>query len=183
MRLVSWPVKALCLLLVPSSAHAVDTLDGFPVDASAPVGDGPYSTHVPAWQNTGVFLNVDDAFSLEAQGTAFESPASPGRTPNGDGGGCGTCLAPVPGSRYALVGKIGEELGDEFVVGSSFSGVAQQSGMLYLGFNDSNYFDNSGSFIVNSVPEPPSTWLPIGAMMALSALHTQRRRRSQGPTG
>lgn len=123
----------------------------------APVGDGPYTTHVAVWRGTGLFLDIGAVFSLVASGIAAESPVSAaagGRTPDGDGGDCDICIAPtsvLPASRYAPVGKIGTGLGDEFFVGSSFSGTAQQSGFLFLAFNDSNYFDNSGFFTANTV--------------------------------
>ena len=101
--------------------------------------------------------------------------AGGGRTPDGDGGACGGCIADIPNSRYALVGKIGTDLGDEFFVGSSFLGAANDAGLLYLGFNDNNYNDNMGFFTVSTAQVPePSTALLLG--LGLLGLATQRRR-------
>jgi len=88
--------------------------------------------------------------------------AGGGRTPDGDFGSCGGCVADIPASRYALVGKIGTDLGDEFFVGSDFSGVANDTGILYLSFNDNHFADNLGSWTVSTtavIPEPSSTVL------------------------
>jgi hypothetical protein len=161
-------LSSLVFLFFASSASAViipaDALVDFQVDAYAPVGNGPYSTHVAAWKDTGLFLNAGDIFALTATGIAAESQAGMdggGRTPDGGGGACGGCIADIPSSIYALVGKIGTDLGDEFVVGSSFLGVANDTGLLYLGFNDNYYFDNLGSFTVSTtaVPEPATAFL------------------------
>ncbi len=178
-------VSFVVVLLLTSGASAsvipADALIDFQVDALAPVGDGPYSTHVVAWRNTGLFLNSGDVFALEATGIAAESPAGMaggGRTPDGDGESCGGCLADIPNSRYALVGKIGTDLGDEFLVGSSFLGAANDTGVLYLAFNDSNYNDNLGFFTVGtaSVPEPATALLlSLGLLAALAF----RRRRAR----
>jgi len=165
--------SALSLIVVvflasgaPATIIPADALVDFVVDAWAPVGNGPYTTHVAAWKNTGLFLNAGDEFALIASGIAAESPAGMaggGRTPDGDGGTCGGCIADIPNSRYALVGKIDTDLGDEFVVGSEFHGFANDSGVLYLGFNDTHYFDNLGFFTVSTAPVPePSTILLFG---------------------
>ena len=180
------------LVLVESSAGATtisaDALIDFQVDAYADVGDGAYTTHVSAWKDTGLFLNAGDQFALIAVGIAAESPAGMaggGRTPDGDGAPCSpSCLADVPNSRYALVGKIGTDLGDEFLVGSDFSGIANDTGVLYLGFNDTYYFDNLGFFTVSTAPVPePSTalLLSIGlsylAIKRTQQIRTRTRRR------
>ena len=178
-----------CLLffvVLASSASATvipaDALIDFQVDALAPVGNGPYSTHVAAWRNTGLFLSLGDIFALTATGIAAESPAGMaggGRTPDGDGGACGGCIADIPNSRYALVGKIGTDLGDEFFVGSSFLDVANDTGLLYLGFNDNNYNDNLGFFTVSTAPVPePSTALLLSMGLLGLGLHAGRKRSS-----
>ena len=173
------------LLLLTSNASATviaaDALVNFQMDAFAPVGNGPYSTHVAAWKNTGLFLNEGDTFALTATGIAAESPAGMaggGRTPDGGGGPCGGCIADIPNSVYALVGKIGTDLGDEFVVGSSFMGVANDTGFLYLGFNDNHYWDNLGFFTVSTaqVPEPDTALLLALGLIGLRVFASRKSR-------
>jgi hypothetical protein len=182
---------AALFFTVGSSAGAAtipaDALINFQVDAYANVGNGPYSTHVSAWKNTGLFLNAGDQFALEAVGAWRASPAGHGApygTPEGNVGPdgdrdvvFGNVIAPyVPESRYALVGKIGTDLGDEFLVGSTFSGTANDTGFLYLGFNDTYYFDNSGSVLVSTAPVPePSTALLLS--LGLCCLAIKRAQR------
>jgi len=166
-------------LAVQSAATTIpaDALLAFQVDAWADLGDGPYTTHVVAWHNTGLFLNEGDLFALTASGIAAPSPAgmaAGGFTPDGrgDDASCGpACLAPnLPASIYALVGKIGTDLGDEFLVGSSFSGAANDTGFLYLGFNDTSYRDNLGFFTVSTtaVPEPSTIALLFSGLIGLA---------------
>lgn len=169
------------LLFVVQSASATsipaDALVDFRVDALADLGDGPYTTHVVAWRKTGLFLNQGDLFALTATGIAAESPAGMaggGRTPDGRGDQASSSdhfLAPnIPASIYALVGKIGTDLGDEFLVGSSFFGAANDTGFLYLGFNDTSYRDNLGFFTVSTtaVPEPSTVALLFTGLIGLA---------------
>jgi len=170
-------VSMSVFLLLASSASATiipaDALVDFQVDAYAPVGNGPYSTHVAAWKNTGLFLNAGDIFALEADGTIWVAPPftpERGEGPDSRGPGiCTACVAEIPDSTAALVGKTGEDLGDEFVVGSSYSGQANDTGYLYLALNDNHYSDNSGFFTVNTaaVPEPSTGLLLAFGLMGL----------------
>jgi len=179
---------SLGFVLLASRASAIiipaDALVNFQVNAYAPVGNGPYTTHVAAWMDTGLFLNTGDHFALEATGAWRASPAGHGApygTPEGNVGPDGQrdvvgpdALANLPMSSYALVGKIGQDLGDEFLVGSSFSGVANDTGVLYLAFNDTYYFDNSGFVLVSTAPVPePSTALLLG--LGLAGLTARQR--------
>jgi hypothetical protein len=104
-------ISFLFVLFFTSGASAdiipADALIDFQVDAWADLGDGPYTTHVVAWKDTGLFLNEGDSFALTATGIAAESPAGMaggGRTPDGreDGAACGPwCIAPnLPASMY-----------------------------------------------------------------------------------
>jgi hypothetical protein len=183
-------MKALaCSLAFPifasTAAAAIipaDALTDFRVDAWADLGDGPYATHVVAWHSTGLFLNQGDLFALVASGIAAPSPAGMaegGFGPDGRGDAASSgpnALAPnLAASIYALVGKIGTDLGDEFLVGSSFAATANRTGILYLGFNDTSYRDNLGFFTVStaSIPEP-STSLLVALGLAWLARHRAR---------
>jgi len=155
------------LLFVVHSANATSipagALDNFEVDATA------------GWVSTGLQINLGDSFAIVATGLAAESLVawqnSP-RTPDGDGGNCATCLVTLTGSRYALVGKIGAS---SFIVSSSFQGVAADSGVLQLAFNDSFNGDNFGSYFASTtaVPEPSTALL---LTLGLFALRTFRHR-------
>jgi len=165
-----------------------DALVNFQVDAWAPVDNGPYSTHVAAWQNTGLWLNAADSFALVAEGLVWVAPPfTPERSfgPDGDGAlqcawwdNIEHCLADIPNTRYSLVGKIGEDLGDEFFVGSAFMGAANDTGFLYLALNDSYYWDNTGFYVVSTAPVPEaSTTLLLTLGLVGLAIESSRRRK------
>ena len=183
-----WLRLSLASFFVASAAPAAvipaNALVNFQVQASASAGNGPYTTHVDAWKNTGLLLNAGDLFALEASGSIWVAPPfTPERAEGPDGGigDCPGCVAPSA-TRYALVGKIGTDLGDEFFVGSSFSGVANDTGYLYLAMNDNYYPDNIGSFTVSTAPIPePSTALLLG--FGLAGLAGRARRLSDRPAG
>jgi len=103
------------------------------------------------WNNTGVYLNAGQTFSVSANGTAYYSSKEPGVSPEGSGGGPATSDYLLAGAeRHCLIGKIG---GRKFEVRSSYSGTAPASGTLYLGMNESqyrtDYNDNSGNWTAN----------------------------------
>ena len=83
---------------------------------------------------------------------------------------------------FGLVGRIGastlvtEGIGGNGAgfVGTTYSQLANATGTLFLGFNDDFYGDNSGSFTVTLVPEPPLGLLTGLALLGLAAF----RRRS-----
>ncbi|MHC4224116.1 MAG: PEP-CTERM sorting domain-containing protein [Planctomycetota bacterium] len=163
----------ICTLLVFSFALAArgdvippDALVNFEVAATA------------GWVLTGLQINAGDQFAMVATGLAAESLTawqnSP-RTPDGSGS-CfdPPCLVNLPDSRYALVGQIGSS---QFIVGSSFQGVAADSGILQLAFNDSFHGDNFGSYFASTTAVPePSTALLLAS--GLAALAVGRRRRA-----
>ncbi len=152
-------VPALLGLLLSLSfsapAFALSFTD-FSVDATA------------SWVDTGILIGLGDQIDMTATGLA--SGGSIFNGPDGDGGACGSCIAPVLASHYALVGRIGPGPGTEFLVGASYSGTAAAAGNLFLAFNDDVHLDNSGSFLVSGtvVPEPSTALLLAVGLFALA---------------
>ena len=118
-----------------------------------PTGDGDDPTEFTldvaadrVWSDTGVDLESGEMFSVLASGSVNFGPASTG--PEG--------FAPpeydqynvVPCSEHAgLMGKVGQN-GEPFFLGAEAVSVATAAGTLYLGVNDSDFGNNSGSFAV-----------------------------------
>jgi len=100
------------------------------------------------WNDTGVYLNCGQIFSVSASGTAYYTQKEAGVSPEGSGGGPAICDYILPcAERHCLIGKIGSQ---KFEIRSSYSGTAPACGTLYLGMNESigDYGDNSGHWTV-----------------------------------
>jgi cysteine-rich repeat protein len=130
--------------------------------ASATTFRGLSIAATAGWFDTGVHLEAGDQLWISATGSASPNGFDNFQGPDGDGGNCDTCISTLPGSRYALVGRIGAG-GAPFLVGSSFSTVVSESGALFLGFNDDFHGDNAGSFAADGVVNPLFGDLAIAA--------------------
>jgi len=155
----------LLSLSFSAPAFALSFTD-FSVDATA------------SWVDTGILIGLGNQIDMTAEGMA-----SGGSTPNGpagDGGACGSCIAPVPFSHYALVGRIGPGPGTEFLVGENYSGTAAAAGNLFLAFNDDFHDDNMGFFLVSGtvVPEPSTALLLAVGLFALAVSRSWVRATS-----
>jgi hypothetical protein len=104
------------------------------------------------WTDTGVTLNAGDTLGITATGQVYVDP-SDAQGPGGDpsctpAANYSTESATFPAPNLAcwsLVARIGT--GPPFEVGGSTS-VTATSGELYLGVNDGDFSDNSGSWTV-----------------------------------
>ena len=156
----------LLSLSFSAPAFALSFTD-FSVDATA------------SWVDTGILIGIGNQIDMTATGSA--SGGSIFNGPAGDGGACGSCIAPVPASHYALVGRIGLGPGTEFLVGASYSGTATAAGNLFLAFNDDNHADNAGFFLASGTvltPEPSTALLLAVGLFGLAASRRRVRRTS-----
>jgi hypothetical protein len=105
------------------------------------------------WTSSGLTLSAGDRIGITAAGTVHIDPAYP----VGPGGTASctpaknypTSTTAFPGPTapcWSLVARIGN--GTAFEVGTSAQFIAT-AGVLYLGVNDNNFADNSGSWRVN----------------------------------
>jgi len=99
-----------------------------------------------SWSDTGVDLERGEMFSVLASGTIDFGSA------NTDAEGYGPDTYDqynvVPCADHAgLIGRVGQD-GEPFFLGAESVSVATQAGHLYLGVNDKNIGDNSGSYAV-----------------------------------
>jgi len=161
-------IMAVLLNLAPT-AHA--TILDVTVDADLnSIFPGYYESVPPPYYSlgpldTGLFLNLSDQLDISAAGTWSNAPLSynlifgPNGNPNEN-------IAPTyPGAGRpvaALMGRIGNN--SYFFIGSNYSNQVSQSGVLYLGFNDTDYGNNWGNVTAHithtsAVPEPASLLL------------------------
>jgi len=118
--------------------------------------------------DTGLFLNPGDLLEISASGIWSNAPPSYNLIFGPNGNPYENIALTYPGEGYpvaALMGKIGDS--NYFFVGSDYSNTVINSGILCLGFNDTDYGNNWG--IVNAdvrispisapVPEPSSILL------------------------
>ncbi|MDH4266432.1 MAG: PEP-CTERM sorting domain-containing protein [Deltaproteobacteria bacterium] len=125
----------------------------------------PYTITGPV--NTGMYLNPGDL--LEVSSIGLWGNGTQGYYPEyGPDGNPNENISPgYAGAGYpvgALLGRIGNN--SYFFIGSDYSNQVSQSGILYLGFNDTDYGNNWGTVNadVNISPVPePSTMLLLGS--------------------
>ena len=156
-----------------------------PASAVATIA-GPFATRVSGalpWIDTGVDVVAGQQLNITAFGTVVYGP-DPGETtdPNGVGPlNDGTMKSPItvyPGAiELSLIGKIGgtTNVGTGTAVpegapgkGAGFVGTnysqfiaAGTSGRLFLGYNDADFHDNSGAFVVTIQVVTPAVAAPL----------------------
>jgi len=100
------------------------------------------------WIDTGVDVTSEDLLEVEASGQVFwkknsDESCGPDGVP-----GKGFWKPISKANTAALVGKVGQNSGNYFLVGSKCSRRMDEEGRLFLGINDDNNFDNRGKFEV-----------------------------------
>ena len=101
-----------------------------------------------------------------------------------NGGGCGD-LGPdggncfgngLPGINfYSLIGRVGA--GSYFKIGSSYDGIADANGTLFLAYLDNDSYNNSGfvtAVVSLPVPEPETYALMLGGLGLLGMVARRR---------
>jgi hypothetical protein len=125
-----------------------------------PSGEGDSETDftldVPvdhSWNDSGVDLERGEMFSVLASGTIDFGSAN--TDPEGYGPDTYDQYNVVPCADHAaLIGRVGQD-GLPFFLGAEAVSVATRSGRLYLGVNDKNIGDNSGSYAVRLKTDIP----------------------------
>lgn len=128
---------------------------GRPIDQNR---GGERSIEVPGnsrGTDTGIDVRAGDQITFTASGTVVAGQRAGSVGPEGGrSSGFGSVIStrPVPNAGVgALIGYIRTADGQQtqwFFVGSTLTYTATSDGRLYLGINDDNYNDNSGSFTV-----------------------------------
>ncbi len=121
--------------------------------------------YYPVPLDTGLLLNSGDFLEINAAGLWSNAPPAYNLIFGPDGNPNENIAAGYPGAGSpvaSLLGKIGSS--NYFFIGSNYLNYVSQSGVLYLGFNDTDFGNNTGSIqaeinIVPSIPEPSSLFL------------------------
>lgn len=107
------------------------------------------------WFNTNIFVNAGDQLDIIATDQPSTNPYPWGGGPRIDPDGNrsdGVPRSPWSQSIHPsacfgmLVGRIGTNDSNNFIVGSTYSGGAAASGFLYLAFNDGVNFNDNGGY-------------------------------------
>jgi hypothetical protein len=101
------------------------------------------------WTDTGIDVNVGDKVAFQANGEiTFGRSAGMTATPDGNPGFHDAKYPDPKVPVGALIGRVGQK-GQPFGIGSQAQPLPMPaSGRLYLGVNDNDYSDNSGSYSV-----------------------------------
>lgn len=165
-------VCCLVCFCFPSKAFAIL----FTVDADLnSISNIYYQSIVPSYYatplDTGLFVNPGDFLSISASGIWSNAPTSyhlifgPDGNPNED------IVSTYPGAGYpvaALMARIGD--GSYFFVGSDYSNYVTDQGVLFLGFNDTDYGNNWSAITADVNITPVFFPVPEPATLSLLSL-------------
>jgi hypothetical protein len=154
----NWWQRPRIRLLIASAVLVVIALGAV---AMWPDSDDSIEVSVPAdraWTATGVDLDVGDEFAVTSTGEIVHDTAAPRSVgPDGDDRPELQEYNVLDGVNHAaLIGRIGDEDAQPFLVGASEQFTADRSGALYLGINDAGVVNNTGSFtsvVTNETPD------------------------------
>lgn len=112
------------------------------------------------WTDTGIDLREGESLHVTATGNVKFSSSDPATGPNGAPREWKDLIRSYPvndAGRGALIGLIGEKgVATPFLVGQDAKFEVQKNGRLFLGVNDNQYGDNTGSFQVTVDVTPAS---------------------------
>ena len=129
----------------------------------------PYLSDGPL--NTGLYLNAGDLLEISASGIWSNAPPSYNLIFGPDGNPNENIAPTYPGAGYpvaSLLGKIGSN--NYVFLGSNYSSYVNQSGVLYLGFNDTDYGNNWGTVNADVIISPVSAPVPEPTTLSLLGL-------------
>lgn len=180
-RLISIIVFAVLIFLSRTASAVVVIIDA-DLNSISPIY---YQNIVPSYSanpiNTGLFLNPGDLLEISASGIWSNAPPSYNLIFGPNGNPYENIALTYPGEGYpvaALMGKIGDS--NYFFVGSDYSNAVINSGILYLGFNDTDYGNNWGTVDADVRISPISAPVPEPAtfsLFGLGLLGLLRRKR------
>jgi hypothetical protein len=143
-----------CLAIVTMSLFACDislTIPAEPPPASTAAGFEVFADR--EWQNTGIKVSPGKTLTI-LYISGLWSPWANGQFDAIGSGGepkC-SCNVMMGVSHAALIGKVGSN--NPFLVGNSFTQTMGETGDLFLGINDTQFGDNSGSLKVEIILGP-----------------------------
>ena len=150
--------KTLGVVYSTTFAQTPGTYTCFHALAISSAGDSPYSgwaclttpgltlSGSTQWLDTGVSLNAGDGVGIRASGTITVVAGGSPLGPDGETCTVDTNRADLQAPCYSLIGRIGN--GDPFEIGSAVQLTGVSGGELYIGVNDDNFGDNTGSWSV-----------------------------------
>jgi hypothetical protein len=162
---------AAALVSSMGSAHAITAPATQSFDVFARANSLATSTQDASPLDTGITFAVGDTLRITASGV-WNGGACGDLGP--DGGNCfGNGLPDI--NFYSLIGRVGG--GNFFKIGSSYDGIADANGTLFLAYLDTDSLNNSGfvtAVVSVPVPEPETYALMLGGLGILGMVARRR---------